>query len=449
MAILCLSPKAKYHIPSPSVDQIIVPENNNTAFYIDNFSWNKLVDSLNNKYTSHLQQLEKYERDFERDGENYLELSKKISRMDLSNKSNVELLDLYQNYQEKLFTYSVFTWTSFILNNFVAERATTIIDKYLKLHNMEEKKLVVIDSLFQPIKQAAVIKLQHEVYKYKDNFSKNKFNELYNNYKWLSCLDLHNDPWTMKQFEEVITTFKKQTAKKVITFNEYVDKLKINKKDLQYLLMAQRFVYIKDARDDFRRKGILYVLPFFAEMAKRMGIKTKDISYVKSLEVINFLRNNIFVSQSTIDSRKKGFVMYLDNKNNIICLDGENISKTLIQFKLFNKNEGLKEIKGMVASQGTAKGKVAIVHGVKDLEKVKKGNILVAATTHPDYTIAMRRASAIITDEGGITSHAAIVSREYGIPCIVGTGNATKILKDGDLVEVYCGEGTVKVINHK
>jgi len=94
-----------------------------------------------------------------------------------------------------------------------------------------------------------------------------------------------------------------------------------------------------------------------------------------------------------------------------------------------------------------AKGNAVIIRGVKDLDKVKKGNILVTVTTHPDYVSAMRKAAAIVTDEGGITSHAAIVSREFGIPCIVGTKVATKILKDGDLVEIDANKGSVRIIN--
>ena len=82
-----------------------------------------------------------------------------------------------------------------------------------------------------------------------------------------------------------------------------------------------------------------------------------------------------------------------------------------------------------------------------DLEKVKEGDILIAVTTHPDYVPAMRKAAAIVTDEGGITSHAAIVSREFGLPCIVGTKIATKILNDGDLVEVDANNGTIKKLN--
>ena len=67
--------------------------------------------------------------------------------------------------------------------------------------------------------------------------------------------------------------------------------------------------------------------------------------------------------------------------------------------------------------------------------------------TTVDYLPAMKKASAIVTDDGGITSHAAIISRELGIPCIVGTKIATKVLKDGDLVEVNANKGEVKILN--
>jgi pyruvate,water dikinase len=74
-----------------------------------------------------------------------------------------------------------------------------------------------------------------------------------------------------------------------------------------------------------------------------------------------------------------------------------------------------------------------------------KGNILVAPMTSPDYVMLMRKASAVVTDTGGITSHAAIVSRELGIPCIVGTKLATQVIKDGDEVVVDTDNGLVEV----
>jgi len=77
---------------------------------------------------------------------------------------------------------------------------------------------------------------------------------------------------------------------------------------------------------------------------------------------------------------------------------------------------------------------------------MNKGDILVASMTSPDFIVAIRKASAIVTDEGGMTCHAAIVSRELKIPCIVATRIATKLLKDNDLVEVDADHGRVKIL---
>ncbi len=95
------------------------------------------------------------------------------------------------------------------------------------------------------------------------------------------------------------------------------------------------------------------------------------------------------------------------------------------------------------ASPGVGEGKVVIIKKAKEINKVKKGNVLVTTMTSPDFVPAMKRAAAIITDKGGQTSHAAIVSRELGVPCVVGTKIATKMLKDGDQVVVDGSEGKV------
>ena len=80
------------------------------------------------------------------------------------------------------------------------------------------------------------------------------------------------------------------------------------------------------------------------------------------------------------------------------------------------------------------------------VESIKKGDILVSPMTQPNFVSILSKAKGIITDEGGITCHAAIVARELKKPCIIGTGNATEILKDGDLVEVDAERGVVKII---
>lgn len=100
-------------------------------------------------------------------------------------------------------------------------------------------------------------------------------------------------------------------------------------------------------------------------------------------------------------------------------------------------------VKGLGSSPGVGMGPVKIVRHPSEIKNVKRGEVLVTEMTTPDYVPAMKRASAIITDTGGMTSHAAIVSRELGVPCVVGTGNATSILKDGLEVSVDGSHGIV------
>jgi len=113
------------------------------------------------------------------------------------------------------------------------------------------------------------------------------------------------------------------------------------------------------------------------------------------------------------------------------------------------KEERLTEIKaepllvGEAASLGIASGVVKVIFGASQINQVKSGDVLVAEMTSPDFVPAMKRASGIVTDRGGRTSHAAIVSRELGIPCVVGTRNATKILKDGQVITVDGSRGRI------
>ena len=102
---------------------------------------------------------------------------------------------------------------------------------------------------------------------------------------------------------------------------------------------------------------------------------------------------------------------------------------------------GLPLVKGQAVGEKIGAGRVRVVREAADLQKVQAGDVLVARLTDPDWEPVMRRVAAIVTDQGGRTAHAAIVSREFGIPCIVGSGNATEILHDGDEVTVACSEG--------
>lgn len=108
-----------------------------------------------------------------------------------------------------------------------------------------------------------------------------------------------------------------------------------------------------------------------------------------------------------------------------------------------NVDEGKIILKGIGASPGIATGKVKIIKDISELNKVEEGDILVTKMTTPDMVPAMKKASGIITDDGGLTCHAAIISRELGTPCIVGTKKATEVLKDGEVVTVDGEKGIV------
>lgn len=437
---------AQYHFPETSTDQIVIPGGeNNTAFYIDLTSWTRLVEGLNSQYTSHVKKLEEYERQFLHDGKSYLDFAKKISRANLKGLTDKELLLLFRKHQDKRDRYSAFAWSAFILNNYVADRATKILDTYIKTYKKEKESEELHEALFRPEKKAAILQLQFEVTKRKGRLTKKQFEDLYQKFKWLSCLDIHNKQWTKQEFSTHIKSLEVPSQKKKLSLKKIIEKMKISRKDAEYLMMAKRFVYIKDARDDYRRESVFYALSLFIEIAHRMNIDITDISYLQTREIEAFLKNKHPISKQIIAERKNKFVLYLDSHKKLICLHGDEVKKAFSLFNVVSKVEKIQEVTGRVVSKGYAKGNVVIVRGVKDLVKVANGDILVAVATHPDYVPAMRRAAAIITDEGGITSHAAIVAREFGIPCIVGTERATKVFKNGDMVEVDCQEGIVRV----
>ncbi|MEK6757912.1 MAG: phosphoenolpyruvate synthase, partial [Nanoarchaeota archaeon] len=119
---------------------------------------------------------------------------------------------------------------------------------------------------------------------------------------------------------------------------------------------------------------------------------------------------------------------------------------TIEKRTVFEKHGDLKGeivVSGLAASPGIASGKIKIIKSLSDLNKLNEGDILVTLMTNPDMVVSMQKASAIVTDEGGMTAHAAIVSREMGIPCVVGTRDATTKLKEGEFVTVDGSSGKV------
>jgi phosphohistidine swiveling domain-containing protein len=429
VSLRCLSEECKDLLPEPIYSQIYVPDNQNEVCFFHEENWNNLVQSLEKEYST-LPKLKEYEKLFVKLGEEYLNTSEKIASKNLSALENSELADLYEQYYKAQLPYCTLIWTSFIINNLVSKKASDILSKYFE-NMVNEAELYKI--ALSPRGQAAVFKLQEHAAAGKDKTM------LFEEYKWMSCLDLHNDPWTMEEFEDYLANLK-PLEKHSITYDEFISQLAISDEDKKMIDIAKGFAYLKDIKDDFRRKSVFLAQKLFSEIGKRIGIGTLDMSYVLKNEIMDFLQNGGKFDSNIIAERKNGFSIYYDSDRNIQCEHGDKALSIIQEFNLPIEEAKTDELIGTIASKGTAKGKVVIVRGVADLKKVKKGDILVAVTTHPDYV------TAIVTDEGGVTCHAAIVSRELGVPCLVGTKTATKVLKDGDGVEVNAELGFVKKI---
>jgi len=134
---------------------------------------------------------------------------------------------------------------------------------------------------------------------------------------------------------------------------------------------------------------------------------------------------------------------------NETLFEGETVAMIEEKFSIkIGEQKSLEEdsVKGQVAYPGKVRGRVRKVYGVAQLKDFEQGEILIAASTTPDLITALHMASAIVSDEGGIVCHAAIVARELKKPCIVGTRHAMEIFKDGDMVEVDATRGLVTII---
>ena len=179
---------------------------------------------------------------------------------------------------------------------------------------------------------------------------------------------------------------------------------------------------------------------------------TVDKKYQKELfELVHNRAGHYEFQCGTTPDKMDKRIIFFDFNDELAYENVDSLFKDLVAFYDYKKSETADkdfDVKGSPASLGKAKGKVKIVmsNDIKSYSTVKNGDILVSDVTNPDMTPVMKKVSAIITDMGGVTSHAAIVTRELKIPCIVGTRNATKILKNGMLVEVDAFEGTVKII---
>jgi pyruvate,water dikinase len=171
-------------------------------------------------------------------------------------------------------------------------------------------------------------------------------------------------------------------------------------------------------------------------------IKLSDEQIVYLAKLSQKLHDHYFYPQDSEWALEKG-KLYLVQTRPITTVEKVNAKNSNDKLGQAEEQTTAPILKGISASPGIGTGVVKILKSPKEIDKIKSGDVLVAPMTSPDYVPAMKKAAAIITNEGGMTSHAAIVSREMGIPCIVGTKTGTTTLKEGDVVTVNGTTGEI------
>ena len=398
-----------------------------------------------------------------------IEFAKATARLPLKTFSNKQLWQIYNEQDKihtKLYTYG---WLPVALDMF-HNNLTTKLKSYLYAvcESKSEAELAFI-KLTTPSKKSILAEEREEfllIYKKYAKTFKKPPKEL------LKALENHSKRWghlgyiyagNVKPFD-VAHYFKELRDLEKTKFNasmmmrkeaillrqarlsqlKLFRKLKINRQYKQLFSDAGDFALTKLVRRHAQLLD-LYLMhrTLLTEIARRLKFTRYQVQFMLKDEVKEALLTKKF-NPSVINARLKECVLYTEKNFEKVYI-GDQIKKIT---KGINKliDYSKKELIGQTARGGYAKGTVRIIIRAKDMKKMKPGDILVSIATDPDIVPAMKKAAAIVTEQGGITSHAAIVSRELGIPCIIGTKIATKVFKDGDLVEVDANKGIVRKI---
>jgi len=381
-----------------------------------------------------------------------IQFSKKISKKVLDNKiNNEELIILLKDYSEHLSAYTVFM----LLAAF--EKPTMeIVETLIKKRKDNTGDLLGL--ITTPEKQTTVEKEQEDFLKIAVSNIKDKsilIKKHAEKYGWLAIRYFLGNTWTANDVKSRLKSINREEARKKLDKKILTEKLlekkislaikKFSKKEKELVKMVRKIVYLRNQRMDFLSESVYYVRPFLLKITLSLDVSYEELLNLCTEEIILSLKGS-FDYKKLIKDREHGFVIFHKPKEKIVY-SGKKFDSYIKKRKfLLLETSIVDEIKGVSGFKGKVQGIVTIVKSENDLKKVKKNNILVAPMTLPHFISAMEKASAFVTDEGGITCHAAIVAREMKKPCIIGTKIATKVLHDGDLVEVDANKGVVRII---
>lgn len=367
-------------------------------------------------------------------GEFSLRLSKKVT--------DKTLIEAFHNFRKSFKQisniYSIISWLG--IEAWQADFEDTL-NGIISRNHLEKQTEKILSSVYKPWKKTALIEIQEKLSKGM------KPQKIVTQYQFLRS-------WSVVWYRPITVEWVRSLAdnkekKETQTFSsgQLLELLKPTNQEKKLIHLAPFIVFFKDWRDDIRRHHAFEWSFIFDVIAKKISISRDEVGYLTLDEIEAALKNSRKIDLKIIQNRKQRCVVTIADKGLRMRVLEENIpDKYQTIMNDVEHREQKKIVHGKTAHTGKVRGMVKIIRSYHDIKRIQKGDILVANTTHPNYLPAMQKAAAFVTNEGGLISHAAIVAREMKKPCIVGCGDATKILTEGDFVEVDAGNGTIKIL---
>jgi len=430
-------------------------------WYWDNAGLVKMRNSFVNAVNKNPKTLSNLLKEWEKRIVKFNKIMVQVDKTNFTACSNQELLKLYHLwYNAYLQEYGIAIGFQDAFSMTEGDFLRPKLEKVIKDRGYSEKLNEFYLALVSPVTESFIAREYHDrilialKQKQKKDISKDlqkhikKYHWLHNNYAQDICL---GEDFFRQQLQELEQKdLKKELQKVENEFKEVKKKkqqvlklLKLNKEEQNLIDITETFAYMQDERKKYVLMATHYENKFIEEFGRRLGLSKKYMEYTYIYELENLLKQKKI--DTSIFEERKNYCIAVYTLQGYEVISGKQAKE--IHEQLFEKKlDALTEVKGVIACKGKATGPVKIVQKIHDLINVKQGDILLASMTRPEMAIAMKKAAAIVTDEGGITSHAAVISRELRIPCIIGTKIATKIFKDGDVVEVDAEKGTVRKI---
>lgn len=236
--------------------------------------------------------------------------------------------------------------------------------------------------------------------------------------------------------EEIRTEIEKKIGKRKKRLKK-VKKPKSISKEL--VDIGKEVILMQDIRKKYMMRAAYHIHEFLKEIGEKYDLSPVAMAYTLPKEVLDH-KNILPKLKRELKLRQRTCTVTASLEEGLVAYSGQ---------KFFPKGsiQHVKhEIKGRAACGGKAAGRARVVMKDEDIYQVNHGDVIVSPMTSPNFMPAIRRSVAIVTDFGGITCHAAIISREFNLPCVVSTNNATELIEDGDLIEVDADKGLVKVL---